>query len=765
MTALDAARDYLRRGWAPIPVPFRSKNPRRRGWQNLRLAETDLERHFNCRPQNIGVLLGEPSGWLVDVDIDNRRCAELAGEHLPPTAVFGRASKPRSHWLYQVTAPIKSTTHTSKTEGHLIQIRGTGMQTVFPPSTHESGEPITWEVEGAEPAEIDPEELLLAVEGLANRVLEELGERPPQRQTEKGRRSKAVAAIKKIDLPDHADGSEEGRRSKAVAAMKKIAHADHADGSRRLLLAARQVVRYDLSDAEGIEAIREYAREKPFPRAWTDEQIIARIRDAEKRVTRGEALNRGTEKKAATRGEAPNRGTRAVNEIHVAGESLTDLGNAERLVKLFGADLRYVPAWGKWLIYTGKRWEVDEIGQIHQRAKETVRRILADAANEPDDEARRRLVKFALACESDSRLRAMVARAQSEPGIPVTPAMLNADDWVLNVENGTLDLRTGELREHRREDLITRMAPVRYVEGQEHPVWSKLLSDATGGNREVAEFLQRAVGYSLTGSTAEEKLFFVHGPGAAGKSTFIEALKSALGDYAMTADFETFLDRPGAGGIRNDIARLDGARFVSSVEVSDGRQLAQGLVKMLTGGDTITARYLYQEAFQFLPRFKLWLAANHAPRADDTDDALWRRIVRIPFEHVVPKEQRDPRVKETLRNDPAARAAILAWAVQGCLTWQKEGLRVPECLEAATEAYRQDQDPLRDFFTERCVFGEGWVTRGSLLRTAYLQYAEDVGIRSPLHPRAFAERLKAKGCVLGHDRSGSYWAGIGLVPV
>ena len=739
MTALNAARDYLRRGWAPIPIPFRSKNPGFAGWQKLRLAETDLERHFNCRPQNVGVLLGEPSGWLVDIDIDNRRCAELAGEHLPPTAVFGRASNPRSHWLYRVTAPIKTTTYTSKA-GHLIQIRGTGTQTVFPPSTHESGEPITWEVEGAEPAEIDPEELLMAVEGLANRVLEELGERPPQRQAEMSRRSKAVAAMKKIDLPDH------------------------SDGSRRLLLAARQVVRYDLTEAEGIEAIREYAREKPFPRAWTDEQIIARIRDAEKRATRGEALNRGTEKKA-TRGEALNRGTRAVNEIHVAGEPLTDLGNAERLVKLFGADLRYVPAWGKWLIYTGKRWEVDEIGQIHQRAKETVRRILADAANEPDDEARRRLVKFALACESDSRLRAMVSRAQSEPGIPVTPAMLNADDWVLNVENGTIDLRTGELREHRREDLITRMAPVRYVEGQEHPVWSKLLADATGGNREVAEFLQRAVGYSLTGSTAEEKLFFVHGPGAAGKSTFIEALKSALGDYAVTADFESFLDRPGAGGIRNDIARLDGARFVSSVELSDGRQLAQGLVKMLTGGDTITARYLYQEAFQFLPRFKLWLAANHAPRADDTDDALWRRIVRIPFEHVVPKEQRDPRVKETLRNDPEARAAILAWAVRGCLAWQEEGLRVPECLEAATEAYRQDQDPLRDFFTERCVFGEGWETRGNMLRTAYLQYAEEVGIRRPLHPQEFAERLKAKGCVRGRDKYGSYWAGIGLVPV
>ncbi|MGB4256341.1 MAG: bifunctional DNA primase/polymerase, partial [Phycisphaerae bacterium] len=247
MTVLDAARDYLRRGWAPIPVPFRSKNPRRRGWPNLRLTEAELGNYFNCRPQNIGVLLGAPSGWLVDIDIDNRRCAELAGEHLPPTAVFGRASNPRSHWLYQVTAPIKSTTYTSKKEGHLIEIRGTGMQTVLPPSTHESGEPITWEVEGAEPAEIDPEELLMAVEGLANRVLEELGERPPQRQTEKGRRSKALAAMMKIDSPDH-----------------------ERDGSRRLLLAARQVVRYDLSEAEGIEAIREYAREKPFPREWTD---------------------------------------------------------------------------------------------------------------------------------------------------------------------------------------------------------------------------------------------------------------------------------------------------------------------------------------------------------------------------------------------------------------------------------------------------------------------------------------------------------------
>ncbi len=192
------------------------------------------------------------------------------------------------------------------------------------------------------------------------------------------------------------------------------------------------------------------------------------------------------------------------------------------------------------------------------------------------------------------------------------------------------------MRPHRREDLITKVCPTRYEPGARSDLLDRFLDEATGGNRELRDFLQRAVGYSLTGDVSEEVLFFVHGPGRSGKSTFMEALKATLGDYAKSADFESFVQRRDAGAVRNDIAELAGRRFVVSIEVDEGKKLAEGLVKLITGGDTVRARFLYQEAFDFVPQFKLWLAANHAPKVKHDDSAMWRRILRIPFENIVP---------------------------------------------------------------------------------------------------------------------------------
>ncbi len=292
-------------------------------------------------------------------------------------------------------------------------------------------------------------------------------------------------------------------------------------------------------------------------------------------------------------------------------------------------------------------------------------------------------------------------------------------------------MKPGELREHRREDLITKLAPVEYDPEARLDLWDRFLAEATGGDQELMRFLQRAAGYSLTGETDEEKLFFVHGPAAAGKSTFLEALKAAMGDYAQTADFETFLARQQVGGPRNDVARLAGARLVISIEVDEGKRLAEGLVKTLTGGDTVTARFMYRESFEFKPQMKLWLAANHAPKVSDDDEAMWRRILRVPFERVIPKEKRDPKVKATLRDPEIAGPAILAWAVQGCLTWQREGLGVPPIVEQATSAYRLDNDPLREFFASCCVFGPTKTVTVSDLNNEYESWCNDNRERDP----------------------------------
>lgn len=239
-------------------------------------------------------------------------------------------------------------------------------------------------------------------------------------------------------------------------------------------------------------------------------------------------------------------------------------------------------------------------------------------------------------------------------------------------------------------------------------------------------------------------LFLIHGPTAAGKSTLVEALKAALGDYSATADFDTFLARR-EGGPRNDIARLAGRRLVASIEMEEGRRLAEGLVKMLTGGDTVSARFLYREAFEFRPSAKLWLVANTKPRVSDDDAAIWRRIRLIPFEHTVPPEERDPSVKDRLRDPAIGGPAVLAWAVRGCLAWQCDGLRAPERIARATSAYREEMDPLAAFLDERCVLeGDASVPAGELYQ-AYVAWARESGERRVLTSNDVGRRLTDRG--------------------
>jgi putative DNA primase/helicase len=333
----------------------------------------------------------------------------------------------------------------------------------------------------------------------------------------------------------------------------------------------------------------------------------------------------------------------------------TDLGNAERLVAEHGHDLRFAHGLG-WFTWDGRRWRRDSDGEVMRRMKRTVRAIYAHAAELDDADDRKKLTKWAMQSESEQRLHAAISLAKTELSVIVDPIRLDADPWLFNAANGTIDLRTGDFREHRRTDLLTRITGAAYDADAHSELWQSSLQRATGGDDELAGFLQRAVGYSMTGHTMEDRLFFAHGPTATSKSTLLEAVKSALGEYAMTADFETFLKRRGDGGIRNDIARLDGARLVLSIEVDEGKSLAEGLLKLLTGGDTVTARFLYHEAFEFQPAFKIWLAANARPRVSAADAAMWRRILQVPFTQVIPEAERDERVKLELRTNPEVRS-------------------------------------------------------------------------------------------------------------
>lgn len=423
----------------------------------------------------------------------------------------------------------------------------------------------------------------------------------------------------------------------------------------------------------------------------------------------------------------------------------TDLGNAERLARDHADSLRYCPAWESWLTWTGARWAKDETGEVMRRAKATVRSIPAELASLSGREWKDGM-KHAMASESAKGINAMVNLGRWHRPFPVQVKELDAHDFLFNCANGTIDLHTGELRPHRREDMLTKASPVVYDPEARSELWETFLREALDDDAEVVEYLKRAVGYSLTGDVSLELLFFVYGPGGGGKSTFLEAVRTVLGDYAVGARFEMFLRRTGDAPSANpDEARLCGARFVPSIETDKGKKLSEGTIKRLTGGDIVTARELYSRAFDFKPTFKVWLAANDAPRVNDDDEALFRRVRRIGFNRARTAEgSRDPRIKASLVDHRVSGSAILAWAVEGCLAWQRDGLKTPAAVLASTDAYRAENDPLTGFFDARVTFDQHAVVPRKDMRDAYEAWERTSGSGILLSPKEFTRRLRAR---------------------
>ncbi len=442
----------------------------------------------------------------------------------------------------------------------------------------------------------------------------------------------------------------------------------------------------------------------------------------------------------------------------VADEHLTDLGNARRLVAAHGRDLRYSPAWATWFVWDGKRWARDDSLEVVRRAKAAVRQLYADAMAVADLDRRGPLVKHALRTESAARLMGMVTLAQSEPSIPVHPDQLDTDPWVLNVANGTLDLRTGQLRPHRRDEMLTKLAPVVYDSAAPSPAFTAFLDRIFAGNPDLITFVQRAAGYSLTGQTGERVFFILWGVGANGKSTLLEVLRTMLGDYAMRTPTETLLVKR-EGAIPNDVARLKGARFVTASEADEGKRLGEALIKDLTGNETISARFMRAEWFDFKPEFKLWLSTNHKPVIRGTDKAIWDRIRLVPFTVRIPDAEQDKQLGAKLR---AELPGILRWVVDGCLAWQRDGLGMPAEVEEATAAYRAEMDLLAQFIEDACVVDAKASTTAKYLHAAYQGWCEANGERA-LTQKALGDKLRERGFEPRKAGKGRrVWDGIGV---
>ncbi len=452
----------------------------------------------------------------------------------------------------------------------------------------------------------------------------------------------------------------------------------------------------------------------------------------------------------------------------------TDLDASLRFGARVRNELRFVPNLG-WLAWDGCRWarDVDDLRAV-ELAKTAARAWTIEAAKvdgKPEDRAA--AFKKAITLEGASHIWAALDLSESDPELVTQAQALDAEPFLLNVENGTLDLRAGTLRLHDRRDLLTKLAPVAFIPGATHPALDKLLATLGAHSPELPGFLARLLGYTLTGCTSAEALVLVQGEGGGGKTTLSEAFAAMLGDYSTKLPFESFAQSKrgrGPGSASPDLVRLRGARFAFAAEGDQAARLDAGLVKQLTGGESLTARELYSQQITFRATWKLYLVSNFDPACDANDSGLWRRIIKIRFP-AVPPEERDPGIKRALTEDPAARSALLWWALQGCLDWQRrgggrEGLAVPGDVEAATNAYRNEQDTLGDWWRDLLADGAELVsnsfTKHSDLRTHYDRWCEAEGT-PPLGPPRFKSALLRLGLRDHRDRNaGRGWLGIRL---
>lgn len=449
----------------------------------------------------------------------------------------------------------------------------------------------------------------------------------------------------------------------------------------------------------------------------------------------------------------------------------TDLGNAERFAACHGDSVKFDTANRCWRIWDGKRWAADSSLHMLKLAAQTARNIMQEAASASapattdSHDIRKSLAAWAIKSESRDRLAAMIEVAKSQDGIAVDATSFDADIMLFNCLNGTLDLKSGILRPHKKSDLLTKLSKVEYRKGATCPRWERFLKDATGNDSDVIRFLQRAAGYILTGSTSEEKMFLIYGGEASGKTTFLESLRAILGDYGVTID-PAMLTKAShtrqSGAASPDVARLAGVRLAAGSELEQGRELSHGLAKSLTGGETITARQLYAGYADFFPQFKIMLALNHCPKANADDGAIWRRLTRIAFDKTVPVEKRDKTLKPYLRDSKGGASAVLAWAVEGCLAWQRHGLVIPDAVQRSTDNYRNESDPIHTFFEDCLSFNPMAWTPWIEIWTAYQEYSESQGIaeRYRVSPVRITERLKSKGCEPSRKYTGRGWQGV-----
>ncbi len=717
-TTADILEFYDNAGMKLVRLSRETKEGVDKEWQRKRVSLSAIRAHVK-RGGNVGLQLGAVSDWRGAVDNDCPEAVALAPGFLPDTLRIAKGNGTPDVYLYR-SVGLGFEKFKDLDSETLIDLKasanGKGHQIAVPPSVHPTKGPYRWEggYNPAAVAEVQAEEL----RGRVGRL--------------------AVAALLARHLPSR------GRHDLAMAlAGYMLRNRVAPEDVLKILTAAWE---YNHAPQEGLR------------------DLEGIVRDTDEKLRRNEPVTGGRTLEELVPGMpakiAKFLGWEKVDSREARRHyERSDLGNAERFIDMHGDRVRWCPARKSWLFYDGKRWAWDERGCVVRLAHLAARSIHKDAAIEPDPTKQKEIAKFAVASQNEGRISGMLS--QAKPYVAVGLDELDSDPWALNCQNGTLDLRTGTLRPHDPADLITRLAPVEYDPDAECPRFKRFLKE-TLVDEALISFIKRYTGYTSTGITRERLFAILYGFGKNGKTTLVELLQDVMGDYATNTDIETILAKK-YQGVGNDVAALKGARFVSAAEVEKGRRLAESKVKQLTGSDTVTARFLFGEPFNFRPQFKLWLSTNNKPVVQGTDDAIWDRIRLVPFTQRFEGSEADPKLPEKLREELPG---ILAWMVEGCLEWQEHGLGEPESVKAATAQYRQEMDTLAAFLEDRCVVRKDLVAPATPLYKQYRLWCDDAG-EKPETQKMFGMRLRERGfenkqITRGPHKGYKGWIGIGL---
>lgn len=632
-TIANAALDYAKRGWKPVPVGRKSKKPIGSGWQQRPFDPAQ----FNGNAQNVGIQLGESSGGLTDVDLDNMTAIRLAPEFLPPTtAMFGRRSKPCSHQLYvtdlartEKRAVLK---YADAAKAPIVELRigsnGKGALTVFPPSMHSAGETVQWVSDG-EPARVDGDGLKRSVLQLAVACLLKPG------YPEVGSRHEGALVLGGVLACTGWNADNVGHLVEVLAR-----HCGDDDVRDRVVAATSALdAKINGRDVAGLPRLAE---------VWGQDvaDILAKW------------LNVRKPQSAAAAG-------------------LED-ETALRFAALHADDYRYVAQTGHWMRWQGTRWLMEKTLAAFDAA-----RTLCRQAGDADAKVVSAVERLA---RSDRRLAATVEQWDADPDVLCTP-------------EGIIDLKTGETRPPVRTDYCTKQTTVAPAPpGTPCDRFLNFLDRITKKNGELIGFLQRYLGYCLTGHVHEHVFAFLYGTGANGKGTFIKTVSNILNDYCVTSPIEMFL-RSNYDRHPTEVARLHKVRLTVAQETPEGRSWDESKIKNMTGGDVLTARFMRGDFFDFPPTHKLIIAGNHMPSLLSVDVAMRRRLLLIPFVVTIPEAERDRDLSEKLKNE---HPAIVRWMIDGCLRWRETGLGAPESVRVATDQYFDEQDDVARWL-EDCI--------------------------------------------------------------